>query len=82
MEQLNVIVKVTDPTPWVSSFILVKKKNGQLRICLDPRNLNKAICRSHYPIPTNGFVRSKLHGASYFSTLDANSGFWICRLDE
>lgn len=82
MEELNVIVKVTDPTPWVSSLILVEKKNGQLRICLDPRNLNKAICRSHYPIPTNDFVRSKLHGASYFSTLDANSGFWICRLDE
>lgn len=82
MEQLDVIEKVTEPTLWVSSLLVVEKKNGQLRICLDPRNLNKAICRSHYPIPTIDMVRSKLHGAAYFSTLDANSGFWALCLDE
>nr|XP_034828815.1 uncharacterized protein K02A2.6-like [Maniola hyperantus] len=81
MESLDVITKVTEPTSWVSSLILVEKKNGQLRVCLDPRNLNEAICRSHYPIPTIDIVRSKLHGASYFSTLDASSGFWVICLD-
>ncbi|XP_045771856.1 uncharacterized protein K02A2.6-like isoform X2 [Maniola jurtina] len=81
MESLDVITKVTEPTSWVSSLLLVEKKNGQLRVCLDPRNLNEAICRSHYPIPTIDIVRSKLHGASYFSTLDASSGFWVICLD-
>lgn len=82
MEQQEVITKVTEPSSWVSSLVLVEKRNGKLRVCLDPRNLNQATKRSHYPIPTNDYIRSKLQGAAYFSTLDANSGFWMCKLDE
>lgn len=82
MEDMQVIVKVTEPTEWVSSLLLVEKKNGKLRVCLDPRNLNEAICRSHYPIPTVDMIRSKVAGSKWFSTLDASSGFWMCSLDE
>ena len=44
---------VTDePTDWVSSLVTVEKKNGSLRVCLDPRDLNLVIKREHFMIPT------------------------------
>lgn len=82
METLGVIVKVNEPTQWVSSIVITKKRNGSLRICLDPRNLNKAILRPHYPFPSLDTIKSKLRGATVFSTLDANSGFWTIPLDN
>ena len=47
MEQLNVIERVHEPTDWVNSMVIVIKPNGKLRICIDPRDLNKAIKREH-----------------------------------
>lgn len=41
-EQRSVCRKVTKPTPWVSSLVITEKKNGTLRVCLDPRDLNRA----------------------------------------
>lgn len=64
------------------SLVVVEKKNKSLRLCLDPRNLNRAIKRYHYPIPTVEEIRSKLNGAKYFSRLDAQSGFWMLKLDD
>ena len=46
MEKMDVITKMDEPTDWVSSLVIVVKKNGDLRICLDPRDLNKAIKRA------------------------------------
>lgn len=82
MENMKVILKVEEPTEWVNSIVLVKKPNGKLRICLDPRNLNKAILRAHYFFPTIDEIKSKLSGSKFFSTLDANSGFWVIPLDD
>ena len=48
MEQLGLIVKVSDPTDWVSPMVVARKSNGDIRICLDPANLNGAIKRQHY----------------------------------
>ena len=48
----KIITPVTEPTDWVSSVLAVPKKDGSVRICLDPRDLNTAIKRSHYPLPT------------------------------
>ena len=47
MKDLGVITEVREPTEWVSSMVIVPKKNGDLRVCLDPRNLNRAIRRQH-----------------------------------
>lgn len=80
--KLCVIEPVNEPTEWVSSIVLVKKTNGKLRFCLDPRNLNKSIMRSHYQFPTIHDIKSKLAGSKIFSTLDANSGFWTVPLDQ
>lgn len=82
MEKLKVIEKVIKPTKWVNSIVLVEKPNGKLRMCLDPRNLNVAVKRPHYPYPTFDDLRSKVAGATIFSKLDANSGYWMIPLDS
>ena len=48
----GIIAKQTEPTPWVSSLTYPKKTNGKLRICLDPKDLNKAIIRENHKAPT------------------------------
>lgn len=62
MVKLGVIKAVEEPTDWVNSIVLVKKTNGSLRICLDPRNLNKAIKGSHFQFPTINNVKASLAG--------------------
>ena len=47
MKQLDVIEKIGEPTDWVSSLVIVEKPNGQIRLCLDPRDLNKLTSSSH-----------------------------------
>ena len=52
LEKREIIARVTTPTPWISSMVVVPKKNGKLRICLDPMDLNRALQRENYPMPT------------------------------
>ena len=78
----GILAKVTEPTAWVSSVVIVKKPNGKIRVCLDPRDLNRAVKRSHYPLPTIEEVSTRLSGAKVFSVLDAKCGFWQVKLDE
>ena len=51
MKQLDVVDRINEPSDWVSSLVIVEKPNGQIRLCLDPRDLNKAIKRHHHPMP-------------------------------
>ena len=71
----KVITPVTEPTNWVSSLVLVNKPE-KLRICIDPQDLNKALLRAHYPLPTIEDVATRLCKAKVFSVLDAKNGFW------
>jgi len=82
MEKDGIIVAVTEPTDWVSSFVLPQKPNGDIRPCLDPRNLNKAIKREHYKLPTREEIAAKYANAKVFSKFDASKGFWQIKLDE
>ena len=63
-------------------MVVVQKKNGALRICLDPKELNKAIQRENYPLPTIEDVAIRLYGAKVFTVLDVRSGFWHVVLDH
>ena len=78
----DIIAPVMQPTPWISSLVALPKKNGRLRLCLDPQDLNKAIQREHYPLPTIEEIATCLHGAKLFTTLDVRHGFWHIALDE
>uniref|UniRef100_A0A8C6PJV3 Gypsy retrotransposon integrase-like protein 1 n=1 Tax=Nothobranchius furzeri TaxID=105023 RepID=A0A8C6PJV3_NOTFU len=82
MENLGVIENVDEPTEWVSSLVIVEKKTGKLRVCMDPRDLNRAIRREHFKLPTREEIMSQFAKAKYFSKLDASSGFWQLKLDE
>ncbi|CAC5411697.1 unnamed protein product [Mytilus coruscus] len=82
MEKLGIVEKVEHPTEWVSSIVIVEKTDGKLRICLDPKDLNRSIKREHFILPRQEEITAKLAGAKYFSKLDASSGFWNIKLDE
>jgi hypothetical protein len=82
MEKTGVITRVDEPTEWVNSLVVVEKPNGQLRLCLDPRDLNKAIKREHYQLPTFEEISTRLCGANNFTKLDANKGYWQIPLDK
>ena len=82
MTQLDTIIPVNEPTDWVSSLLVVEKLNGNLQVCLDPRNLNKAIKREHHRLPTATDIFQEMAGAQYFTKLDASNAFWQIRVDE
>ena len=82
MESLDVIEKVTGPTSWVNSMVTITKPNGSLHICIDPRNLNEAIQREHYPMQTIEEVTTRMPEVTYFSVLDASSRYWQISLDQ
>ena len=67
---------------WISSMVIVPKKNGTIRIYLDLQDLNCAIQREHYTLPTIEHIATRLHGAKVFSVLDVSKGFWHIELDE
>jgi RNase H-like domain found in reverse transcriptase/Reverse transcriptase (RNA-dependent DNA polymerase)/Integrase zinc binding domain len=76
MEQKGIIVKENDPTDWVHPVVIVSKPNGSIRVCMDPRALNKFVKREHFQLPTSETIFSELEGATVFSVLDASSAFW------
>ena len=82
MVQQGIIAKQTEPTPWVSSLTYPKKANGKLRICLDPKDLNKAIIRENHKAPTLEEITHILTGATKFSKVDGNKAFFGMHLTK
>ena len=74
MEEQGIITKVTEPTEWVNSITYPVKPNGDLRICLDPKELNKAFIGEHYKAPTLEEITHKLCEATQFSKMDCYKG--------
>jgi hypothetical protein len=78
----EVIVPVVEPTEWVSRMLVVGKPDGDVRLVLDPSELNKAILRQHFAVPTVDQLFAKIGKAKYFCSLDAASGFYQIPLTE
>ena len=79
---MNVIAQVEEPTDWVSNIVVARKKNGDLRICIDPHALNKALKRGIYQLPALDDILTELSKARVFSTIYLKSGYWHVSLDE
>ena len=82
MVQQRIITKQTEPTPWVSSLMYPKKANSKLRICHDPKDLNKAIICENHKAPTLKEIAHVLTGATKFSKVDGNKAFFGMHLTE
>ena len=80
MEADEITRRVTEPTDWVSSLAHSHKKGGDLRICLDPRHLNKAPKRPHHKTPTVEEITHMFRDAKVFSKLDAKVRYWSVQL--
>ena len=59
-----------------SPIVMVKKKNGEFRMCVDFRKLNERLVPDNYPLPLIKDLHDSMAGAKWFSTLDLKSGFW------
>ena len=82
MERQELIRKVDEHTDWVSSLAYTTKRDGSLRICLDPQKLNNALRRCSHKIPTLEELNPMFTNAKIFTKLDAKAGYWAVNLDE
>ncbi|KHJ41621.1 zinc knuckle [Trichuris suis] len=71
----NGIIQLSS-SPWLAPAVFTRKKSGEIRFCVDYRELNKRTIKDAYPLPLPDEVHDRLSGATVFSTLDLNSGFW------
>ena len=69
-------------SPWSSPIVLVDKKDGTKRFCVDYRMLNKHTIKDSFPLPRIDESIDYLAGAKYYCTLDLASGYWQVPLDE
>ena len=69
-----------EPVPWISESTIAPKPDGDIRLTLDARNVNKALYSSNLPIPRQEDIRAKLSGKRFFSKLDFKHAFWQLEL--
>ena len=74
LEADDIIEKADGHTPWISPLVVVPKKSGKVRLCIDMREANKAIQREKHVMPTIDDLIAALNGAQVFSTLDLAHG--------
>ena len=78
----DILEKVEGPSEWCAPMVVVNKPSGDVRITTDFTELNKAVQREYFEMPSVDFALGQLGGAKVFSKLDANSGFYQIPLDE
>ena len=80
--EMGVITPVQEPTSWVSQIVIAPKKSGEIRVCIDPHELNKVLLREHFTMPVLDDVLHELRDAKVFTKVDLSSGYWHVKLDD
>ena len=80
LEKRGVIASVDRPTEWVHNLVITEKRDGRMRVCLDPKPLNVAIKRERYEIPTPADVQSRLSGMRVFMVIYMQDAYWHVKL--
>ena len=82
----DVNTAVDEPTDWVNSIMCNVKETPEgkkkIRLCLDPKDLNKNLRREHYYTRTIDELLPQLHGKKFFSVVDTKKGYWHVALDH
>ena len=71
-----------EQAPWTSNLVIAPKDDGDIRVTLDAKNLNKALLSSNFPIPRQEDIKSNFTGKKVFSKLDLKSAFWQLEIAE
>ena len=82
LREMDVIEEVTGPTPWVSSVVVVPKKNKGVRMCIDPWKANEAIQRKKTPNETMDNLIADLNGSMVLSKLDLSNAYHQLEIRE
>ena len=80
MEKDGIIRKST--SPWASPVVIVDKKDGTYRICIDYRKLNKVTKPDAFPLPRIDDMLESFGDAQWFTTLDLASGYWQVEMNS
>lgn len=82
LQKLGVIQPVTYLTERILSMAVVNKVKNKIRLCIDPKQLNKALKPNNYPTPTIDDILPDLSKARVFSVTDTKNGVWRIQLDD
>ena len=69
-------------SPWCSNVVMVKKKDGSMRFCIDYRKTNELIKKDHFPLPKIDNCLDMLNGSRWFSSCDLRQGYWQTVVEE
>lgn len=74
------IIEPIDSSEWVSPLVIVSRKNGKLRLCVDFRKVNEAVVADCYPVPVIYDLLSKFAGQKFFSKIDLKNAYYQLEL--
>ncbi|KAL5493310.1 hypothetical protein EMCRGX_G014468 [Ephydatia muelleri] len=84
-EQMNDMLRkgiiVESSSAWLAPAVYTRKKTGEIRLCVDYREVNKRTSKDAYPLPLIDEVQDRLSGATIFSKLDLQCGYWQVPVD-
>jgi hypothetical protein len=74
MLEADIIEEAPEASPWVSNLVIVPKKDGDIRVCRDFRDVNKVIIRERHVLPKVEGTLNSLHASKFFAKIDAKRG--------